>query len=891
MNHPEQNRSVPGPGRRNRRFSKIVVLPVCAVLAGGALSLPTAASSAEAAPVITRADTTWKYLQNDTHPSEGSLAWTGSAFDDSSWLSGKGGLGGKKVDGADSPVYDSSNTATTQLALDAPGTSNRVRTYFLRTEFNLTADQLGDINQLQGTLRSDDGVIVYVNGVEVARTDVPVATPGIGYADVEDTDLDTTQVTVPADVLTAGENTVAVALHNQRASSSDVWFDFADLTPLSDEQAGPKPSRIILTPTETPETSQSVSWQAAVDTDTTGKVQIKPTAGGSTRTVKGYEQQKAVNNTFPHFSTTVTGLKPATEYSYRVASGSSWSDWNDFSTADPDQKEFDYIYYGDAQIGLDTTWPSVVKQAQEKAPDAIGSVHAGDLIDKANNNTQWQNWFKGMESAAATTNVMAAPGNHEYSGDNKLLSWKAHFEYPLNQPADDTIGDLAKLAVGDTPAAKQYRALFDHWAEFAAETVYFTDYQGVRFITINATANAGFLIPDVLPPCEGADCPMATEEKGEALWLDYQAQWLDHILSETPSKWNVVTFHQPVYSGATGRDEKPIRDAWVPVFQKHNIDLVQMGHDHVYSRGFNNEDKTATEGITDGPVYIVSNSGAKHYDLTPDGDNVWTQNGATPVKRGEDFSTYQVISVSENRLHYKSYLAEKTPTATTDLNVGDVYDEFTVSKADDGRKAVTEAGVTPPDFEDLTPPPVITDEPGAKVKAKVGDDVTLDVAVDSEAEVSYQWQRKSGGSAVWTDLRKEDESSLVLENVNPGTARHQYRVAVTAGTRTVYSTATSIVVDKHRTSVQVIGSALKRGKNPVVKVRASESGTVRVDVKYGSRTVTRYMTVRADTTKSIKMSKLAKKGSSKARVTVTFTPSAGETFTSSKVVKTVKVRR
>lgn len=861
------------------------------LLVGGVLSAQTAANSAEPlASVITKADTTWKYVQDDTHPSGGDLAWTAPAFDDTAWLSGKGALGGKKVSGADSPVYDGSNTATTQLALDAPGSTNRVRTYFLRTEFNLTADQLGDIGLLKGTLRSDDGVIVYVNGTEVARTDVPVATPGLGYADVEDTDLDTTEVSVPQAVLTAGENTVAVALHNQRATSSDIWFDFADLTPVPVEDTAPKPTRIILTPTETPETSQSISWQAAADTDTTGKVQIKPAAGGSTRTVKGYEQQKAVNNTFPHFSTTVTGLKPATSYSYRVATGTSWSDWNDFSTADPDEKEFDYIYYGDAQIGLDTTWPSVVEQAQKTAPDAIGSVHAGDLIDKANNNTQWQNWFKGMESAAATTNVMAAPGNHEYSGDNKLLSWKAHFEYPLNQPADDTIGDLAKLAVGATPAAKQYRALFDHWSEFAAETVYFTDYQGVRFITINATANAGFLLPDVLPPCEGTDCPLATEEKGEALWLDYQAQWLDHILSETPSKWNVVTFHQPVYSGATGRDEKPIRDAWVPVFQKHNIDLVQMGHDHVYSRGYNNQDKTAIDGITDGPVYIVSNSGAKHYDLTPDGDNVWTQNGATPVKRGEDFSTYQVISVAEDTLHYKSYIAEKTPTATTPLEVGALYDEFTVTKADDGRKAVTEAGVTPPPFEDLTPLPVITDEPGSLVKATVGDDVSLEVAVDSEADVTYQWQRKAKAAEEWTDLRKEDESTLVLENVTTGTSQHQYRVAVTAGTKTVHSTPTSIEVAKKRTTVRIASASLRRGASPVVKVVASEAGMVRVQVKHGTRVITKYVTVRADTLTKVSLSRLARRGSSSGRVTVTFTPRSGESYASSSTTKVVRVR-
>ncbi len=258
-------------------------------------------------------------------------------------------------------------------------------------------------------------------------------------------------------------------------------------------------------------------------------------------------------------------------------------------------------------------------------------MHAGDLIDTASNETQWINWFKGMETSAATKNIMAAPGNHEYSGDRYMKAWKANFEYPLNQPTVETIGDMAELAEGDDEVAAQYRAYFEHWSEFAAETVYFTDYQGVRFITVNATRDTTFLTPANLPVCLATSCP--STKVGE-LWTEYQAKWLDHVLSTTDSKWNVVTFHQPVYSTSAGRNEPILRKYWVPVFQKHNIDLVQMGHDHTYARGYNNDDVTADAGITDGPVYIVSNSGAKHYELETDERNVWTLNGATQVLRG-----------------------------------------------------------------------------------------------------------------------------------------------------------------------------------------------------------------------------------------------------------------
>jgi hypothetical protein len=702
------------------RTTSLVLAPL---LVGGVLAtVGTGARAADPDPLITSADSTWKYVQNDTHPSPGSLSWTTPTFDDSAWLSGKGGLGGKKVSSADSPVYSSSNTAQTPLGLDAPGSTDRVRTYFLRTEFTMTADQLSGIGLLKGTVKSGDGIVVYVNGKEVARTDVPADTPEVGYADIDDTDiddtdLDTTELSIKPELLQAGENTIAVALHNQRADSSDVWFDLTELTPVTPNEAAVRPTRIILTPTETPETSQAFTWLAATTDDTAGTMQIRPTAGGSARTVKGYSQGKSPNNDSLHFSTTVAGLKKGTSYDYRVSSGSSWSRWQTFSTADPSQKKFDYIYYGDAQVGLDSTWPKVVAQARATAPDAIGSVHAGDLINTSSNDSEWDNWFKGMGASAATTNVFAAPGNHEYSGDKLLTAWKSHFEYPLNQPADDTIGDMAQLAVGDAPVAKQYRAYFDHWAEFAAETVYFSDYQGVRFITVNATRDTTFLQPSSVPPCVGAECPAT--KVGE-LWTQYQAQWLDHVLTQSPSKWNVVTFHQPVYSASAGRDEPLLRKYWVPVFQKHDIDLVQMGHDHVYSRGFNNEDATATPGITDGPVYVVSNAGAKHYDLETDAKNIWTNNGATQVKKGEDFSTYQVVSVDKDTLTYTSYLAEKTSSSTTDLPIGAVWDEFTISKSDAGRKFVTEAGVPVPALEDpQTPKPGVGQPPVAKKKTPV----------------------------------------------------------------------------------------------------------------------------------------------------------------------------
>ncbi|WP_127792617.1 fibronectin type III domain-containing protein [Agromyces sp. LHK192] len=696
-----------------RRGRTVAVAATLAGLVAGALALPlpaAAASEVPTAPVVD-ANTTWRYLDDGTDPARGDAnlrVWTTTGYDDTAWKQAQGGFGAK----GGKLAAVGPRTPKTLLNQYLNGTSApNVPTFFFRSSFTLEAGVADRVADVVGDLVYDDGAVVWINGQRVAglHADRVTESSNLQYAGSGNSDPTAASFTADGDVLVDGVNTVAVALYQDRETSSDIYLDVPSIRLIEETEPGvvvpTPPSRVILTPTETPDVSQSFSWLAGDASHTTGQVQIRPAAGGDVRTVDAYAAGAVNGNPLQHFSATVDGLTAATAYEYRVGLEGAWGAWTEFTTEDPTDTDFQFVYYGDAQIGLDSTWPKVVAMAEASAPDSIGSVHAGDLIDTASNETQWINWFKGMQTSAATTNVMAAPGNHEYSGDKLMKSWKANFEYPHNNPSTETIGDLADLAVGDTDVAKQYAAYFAHWTQFATETVYFTDYQGVRFITINATRDTTFLTPDGLPACSGAECPST---KIAALWTQFQAAWLDHVLTESPSKWNVVTFHQPVYSTSAGRDEPVLRQYWVPVFQEHDIDLVMMGHDHTYARGYNNEDVTETPGITDGPVYIVSNSGAKHYELETDAKNVWTNNGATQVLRGAGVTTYQVIDVTADSLHYRSYLAEKTAAATTDLAVGAVYDEFTVTKTDEGEKWVTEAGVEPPVEEPDTTRPEVT---------------------------------------------------------------------------------------------------------------------------------------------------------------------------------------
>ncbi|MFE1956611.1 fibronectin type III domain-containing protein [Streptomyces sp. NPDC059479] len=372
------------------------------------------------------------------------------------------------------------------------------------------------------------------------------------------------------------------------------------------------PDRILLTPTTTPSTSQKVTWRAdAAAPNAQAQFLEAPRALGQVAPAPGAlttvpaESTSSVNTSLGYASTyhtaLLSGLKPATRYTYRVGDGTNWSAWTDFTTAAAELKPFSFIYYGDAQNYIDSAVPRVFRQAFADRPEAKVIVNAGDLIDSANSEEQWGQWYKAGGFIDSQINNISVPGNHEYS--NGLSSfWRPQFPYPDNGPGD--------------AALKQ--------------TAYSVDYQGVRFIALDSNVQSN---PQLMAS---------------------QTAWLEALLKDNPNKWTTVTFHHPVYSTTGTRNNPAVRDQWGPLFEKYGVDLVLQGHDHSYGRG----NKTANrKSITthNGVTYVVSVSGGKMYALN-DGAN-WTGNGAEPVANSENTQLYQLIDVQNDQLRFEARYA------------------------------------------------------------------------------------------------------------------------------------------------------------------------------------------------------------------------------------------
>ncbi|MFV2065593.1 MAG: lamin tail domain-containing protein, partial [Pirellulales bacterium] len=160
----------------------------------------------------------WKYLDDG---SDQGVAWREPAFDDSSWASGPAPLG--YGDGNESTVVGFIDTTP-----ETPASISKNATTYFRTTF--TVDDPANLVALRLQLRYDDAAAVYINGVEAARTDNLSPDAAFDTYTIIDTPDETAffSFDVPASLLgqlVAGENSIAVEIHQGDAFSSDIKLD------------------------------------------------------------------------------------------------------------------------------------------------------------------------------------------------------------------------------------------------------------------------------------------------------------------------------------------------------------------------------------------------------------------------------------------------------------------------------------------------------------------------------------------------------------------------------------------------------------------------------------------------------------------------------------------
>ena len=162
----------------------------------------------------------WKYYD------QGSLdyaQWYAEDYDDGAWRQGASPLG-----------YGKGGVKTT---LNYGSSSNNKRpTYYFRRKANLT-EEPNENTHFTLYYTVDDGFVVYVNGTEAGRYNMPQG--NVTYNTYASTyapgNPDSGEMTLPASLFKKGSNTIAVEVHNNSGSSTDIYWDALLVTDLYSE--------------------------------------------------------------------------------------------------------------------------------------------------------------------------------------------------------------------------------------------------------------------------------------------------------------------------------------------------------------------------------------------------------------------------------------------------------------------------------------------------------------------------------------------------------------------------------------------------------------------------------------------------------------------------------
>ncbi|MBR4840376.1 MAG: CotH kinase family protein [Paludibacteraceae bacterium] len=163
------------------------------------------ASTISTTPILTD-KSTWSYYFKDTIPSED---WAQTSYDASSWKQGSGSFG----------INSKVITPTVKLV---DGDSVHYITSYYRAKFKVS--DLTEFDSLLAKVTYDDGVVIYLNGKEVKRYNMPKGTVTYGTFTPDYLNDEVASFFISKKDLVEGENVIAAEVHQYDANSADMTF-------------------------------------------------------------------------------------------------------------------------------------------------------------------------------------------------------------------------------------------------------------------------------------------------------------------------------------------------------------------------------------------------------------------------------------------------------------------------------------------------------------------------------------------------------------------------------------------------------------------------------------------------------------------------------------------
>ncbi|MFJ8824580.1 purple acid phosphatase family protein [Streptomyces sp. NPDC102467] len=287
------------------------------------------------------------------------------------------------------------------------------------------------------------------------------------------------------------------------------------------------------------------------------------------------------------------GLRPGTTYYYGVghdgfdpASAEHRPTVSAFRTAPAHPAAFTFTAFGDQGVGSAAAASDHLVLRQDPA----FHLHAGDLCyadgtghGKTSDGYDpafWDLFLKQNEQVARTVPWMVTTGNHD------MEVWYSPDGYG---------GQLARWSLPDSG--------FDARSTPGA---YSFVYGNVGVVALDSN-DISYEIPANLGHSDGR----------QTAWLD---KTLGALRASRTVDFVVVFFHHCAYSTSTHASDGGVRAAWLPLFARHQVDLVINGHNHVYERTDAVKDGAVgravpvggtTDPTRDGIVYVTAGGGGR----------------------------------------------------------------------------------------------------------------------------------------------------------------------------------------------------------------------------------------------------------------------------------------